>query len=273
LLKRVITAIIGLPLVIFVVIIGGWPLALMCLLASLMGLRELYRAFSKADKLVHVVGYIATIGYFFAIFIFGACQWLFIALALFIVFAQTCLVLFFNRLELEDVVVTVYGLLYVPFLLSFIVLVREFALGQYFVWLIFTAAFGCDTFAYITGVTVGRHKLVGSPSPKKSVEGLFGGVFGAALVGFVYGLFVMRFSDPGVDGFILICVIVSMIGAVFCIFGDMAASAIKRRKDIKDFSSLLPGHGGVMDRVDGVLFVAPLVYLAIYVMSHMGMFL
>lgn len=268
--KRVITAIIGLPVVIFIVIFGGWPLALMCLVASLMGLRELYRAFSKVDKAVHVIGYIAAIGYFIAIFVFGACQWLFIALALFIVFAQACLVLFFNQLELEDVIVTIYGLLYVPFLLGFILLVREFALGQYFVWLIFTAAFGCDTFAYLTGVTIGRRKLVGSPSPSKSVEGLIGGVLGAALVGFVYGFFIMHFRDPGVEGFILICVIVSLIGAIFCIFGDLAASAIKRRKDIKDFSSLLPGHGGVMDRVDGVLFVAPVVYLAVYVMYHAG---
>ncbi|MCL2362369.1 MAG: phosphatidate cytidylyltransferase [Defluviitaleaceae bacterium] len=260
-LKRIITAIIGLPFVIFLVIFGGWPLFLMCLVLALMGLRELYRAFSKADKFVHVIGYTCTIGYFIGIFIGGVGQWLFLALAFFIIIVQTFLVLFFNKLALEDVLVTIYGLLYVPFLLSFIILVREYTLGQYFIWLIFTAAFGCDTFAYMAGVTVGRHKLKNSPSPKKSVEGLIGGVLGAALVGFLYGFFIVRFFDPGVEHFILISVIVSLIGAALCIFGDMAASAIKRRTDIKDFSSLLPGHGGVIDRADGIMFVAPFVFL------------
>jgi len=268
--KRVITAMIGLPLVIFLVIFGDWPLALMCLAASLMGLRELYRALSTGDKPIHIIGYVATIGYFIAIFIFGTQHWLFISLALFIIITQCCLVVFFSKLAFEDIIITIYGLLYVPFLLSFIVLVREFTLGQYFVWLIFTSAFGCDTFAYITGVSIGKHKLTNSPSPKKSVEGLIGGILGAALVGFLYGFFIVQFANPNVEHFILISTIVSLIGAVFCIFGDMAASAIKRYKGVKDFSSLLPGHGGVMDRIDGVIFVAPFVLLSMYIMTHMG---
>jgi len=144
--------------------------------------------------------------------------------------------------------------------------VREAELGRYLVWLVFTSAFGCDTFAYITGVTLGRHKLKNSPSPKKSVEGLVGGVLGAALVGWLYGFFVMRFSAPEMAvNFVIFAAVVSAIGAVFCIFGDMAASAIKRRTGIKDFGALLPGHGGVLDRADSVIFVAPIVYLAVSV--------
>ena len=264
-IKRLITTIIGLPLVIYIVNNGGLPLLLLCMILSLIGLRELYRAFSKADKPIHCVGYIFTVGYFAVVFVFGAGHWLLIVLTLFIVGMQTMLVVLFNRLSLEDVIVTVYGFLYVPFLLSFIVLVREHGLGQYFIWLIFTSAFGCDTFAYITGVTLGRHKLKNTPSPSKSVEGIIGGVLGAALVGWLYGFFIVRFYNPAPEiNFVLFAIVVSLVGAIFCIFGDMAASAIKRRTRIKDFGTLLPGHGGVIDRADSVLVVAPIVFVAVF---------
>ena len=260
--KRVITAVIGLPMVIFMVYRGGWPLHLLCMILSLVGLRELYRAFSKADKFIHIIGYVATVAYFVAALYFGAGYWLLIALMLFIITAQTCMVVFFKQLSLTDIVVTVYGFLYVPFLLSFIVLVREHPLGTYYVWLIFTSAFGADTFAYIAGTTLGKHKLVNTPSPKKSVEGLIGGVLGAALLGLLYGFFMSRFADPEAAAYsMIIATVVSLFGAVFSVIGDMAASAIKRHVDIKDFGTLLPGHGGVLDRVDSIIVVAPIVYL------------
>ena len=265
--KRVITAAIGLPVVIFLVYHGGWPLLLMCLLIALVGLRELYLAFSKTDKPIHLVGYVATLVYFVAAQHFGVGYWLLIALMLFIITAQTCLVVFFKKLNLKDITVAIYGFLYVPFLLSFIILVREHPLGQYYVWLIFTSAFGCDTFAYMAGTTFGKRKLVNTPSPSKSVEGLIGGILGAALVGLVYGFFVSRFADPeGAAYSMIIATIISLFGAAFSIIGDMAASAIKRHTEIKDFGKLLPGHGGVLDRADSIIVVAPIVYLVMTVL-------
>ena len=269
-LKRLMTTIIGLPLVILIVNHGGWLLLLLCLVLSLVGLRELYRAFSKEDKPIHAVGYVSTVGYFGAVYAFGAGTWLLVAFALFIMGVQTCLVAFYNRVSLDEIITTVYGFLYVPFLLSFIVLVREHALGQYFVWLIFTSAFGGDTFAYITGVTLGRHKLKNTPSPSKSVEGVVGGVLGAALTGWLYGYFVVRFASPelGVN-IIVFATVLSAVGAVFSFIGDMAASAIKRRTGIKDFGALFPGHGGVLDRADSIMIVAPFIFLAISVLDKM----
>ena len=261
--KRILTTIVGLPLVIFIVNHGGWLLLMMCLALSLIGLRELYRAFHKADKPVHFVGYGFTIVYFIVALFFGVSHWIIVTIALFVVVSQAFLVAFFNDIALEDVTVTIYGFMYVPLLLSFIFLVRESHLGQFYVWLIFTSAFGCDSFAYITGISVGRHKLVNTPSPKKSVEGLIGGVLGAALIGFLYGFFVTRFAATEVPYIMIIATVVSLFGAMFSIMGDMAASAIKRRTGIKDFGALLPGHGGVVDRVDSVLFVAPFVFLAV----------
>ena len=266
-LKRLSTTIIGLPLVILLVNRGGWPLLLVCLIISLVGLRELYRAFSKADKAIHIVGYVFTVCYFVMVFIFGPQQWLIVAVTLFVIVVQTCLAVFFKHLSMEDIIITVYGFLYVPFLLSFIILVRGHELGQYYVWLIFTSSFGCDTFAYLTGTTIGRRKLTNSPSPSKTVEGLIGGAVGAALVGLLYGYFVARFADPGtVDSIIVNAMVISICGAVFSIIGDMAASAIKRRTGIKDFGNIFPGHGGVIDRIDSIIMVAPIVYLVMNVL-------
>jgi len=267
--------VIGLPLVIWVVNYGGLPLLLACTALALVGLRELYIAFSQTDKAIHIVGYLFTIGYYVTVFFFGPGYWLLISLTLFIITIQTCLVIFFKRLPLQDCITTVYGFLYVPFLLSFIILVREHELGTYYVWLIFTSSFGCDTFAYLTGRAFGRNKLKGSPSPSKSVEGLIGGTLGAALLGLLYGFFISRFIAADADAVPLIIIhstVISLIGAIFCIIGDMAASAIKRHTKIKDFGKLFPGHGGVIDRTDGMMIVAPIVYMAMNILIWIGSF-
>ena len=265
LLKRVLTGIIGLPIVLGLIYLGGLLLLIACGLLALVGLREVYTAFAKNDRRIHLVGYGFTVIYFAAIYFFGAGYWLLIALTFFIITVQSCLVAFYQKLTLEECVTTVYGFLYVPFLLSFIVLVREHNLGQYYVWLIFTSAFGADTFAYLTGTTIGRRKLTNSPSPSKSVEGIIGGVVGASLLGFGYGLFLSHFFSVD-ENFILNATVISFIGAGFSVIGDMAASAIKRRTDIKDFGNIFPGHGGVLDRIDSVVVAAPVVYMVMNVM-------
>ncbi|MCL2217648.1 MAG: phosphatidate cytidylyltransferase [Defluviitaleaceae bacterium] len=274
-LRRALTAVIGLPLVIYLVHVGGWALLVVLAALAVIGLREFYIAFSKTDKPIHGIGYFFTGAYFVAIYIFGAGYWLLIALTLFIVTVQACLVVFYKHLPLKECVSTVYGFLYVPFLLSFIALVRQHEYGgHFFVWLIFTASFGCDTFAYLTGVTIGRRRLKNSPSPSKSVEGLVGGIIGAGLVGLIFGFAYGNFSDafnPGISLHLiaLLAMGVSLVGAVFSIIGDMAASAVKRFCEIKDFGNVFPGHGGVLDRIDSVIIVAPIVYIAINILFRL----
>jgi phosphatidate cytidylyltransferase len=265
LLKRILTTVIGLPLVLMIIHLGGILLLIVCMLVGLVGLRELYIAFSKTDKPIHAVGYIATIGYYLAIYYFGPGYWLLISLTLFIIAVQTCLVVFFKNLPLEDCVTAVYGFLYVPFLLSFIVLVREHeALGAFYVWLIFTSSFGCDTCAYVTGMTLGKRKLKNTPSPSKSLEGLIGGIIGATLIGLLFGWIVTHFTNVEFEGnFMLNAAAISFVGAIFSVIGDMAASAIKRHTQIKDFGYIIPGHGGILDRLDSIIVVAPIVYLVI----------
>ncbi|MCL2839423.1 MAG: phosphatidate cytidylyltransferase [Defluviitaleaceae bacterium] len=263
--QRTLTALIGLPAVIYLVHIGSWPLLVVVGGFALAALREFYIAFSEKDKPVHFIGYFFTIGYFTAIHFFGMGQWLLITLVLFMVTVQTALIIFYRQLPLRECVSTVYGFLYVPFLLAFLVLVRQHVYGQYFVWLIFTAAFVCDTFAYLVGSAIGRRKLKNSPSPSKSLEGLVGGILGAGFIGFIYGFVLTRFVlayDPTFN-FILVATATSFLGAIFSIIGDMAASAVKRFCGIKDFSNVFPGHGGVLDRVDSILVVAPVIFVVV----------
>jgi len=269
-IKRVLTVVIGLPIVILLVHLGGPAILALCGVMALLGLRELYTAFHGQDRPIHYVGYGFTVVYFAAAFFLNPGLAVLFAVTGLIIGVQLCLVLFYGELSLDECVKVVYGALYVPFLLAFVVFVRQHELGSVFVWLIFASAFGCDTFAYIVGVNFGRHKLEDSPSPKKSVEGLFGGVFGAALVGGVYAFCITRFTDLAPEGFIPIAVFTCAFAAIFCILGDMAASAIKRQTGLKDFGGIFPGHGGVLDRIDSITLAAPVIFAALIAGTRAG---
>ena len=120
-------------------------------------------------------------------------------------------------------------------------------------FLIFICSWGCDTCAYAVGILFGKHKMAPVLSPKKSVEGGIGGIVGAALLGAAYGL-VFHLDWQG-------CVILCAAGGAVSQIGDLAASAIKRNHDIKDYGHLIPGHGGILDRFDSVIFTAPIIYV------------
>jgi phosphatidate cytidylyltransferase len=122
-----------------------------------------------------------------------------------------------------------------------------------FVWLVYIIAFGTDTFAYFTGKFFGKNKLYPEVSPNKTVEGAIGGIIGSTIISLIY------FNYLSINKYFYI-IIFSVSASVFSMAGDLTASKIKREYKIKDFGNLLPGHGGIMDRFDSVLFVAPTVY-------------
>lgn len=148
---------------------------------------------------------------------------------------------------------------YPSVLFCYLYLTRELAHGIYLVWLIFISSWICDTCAYLAGMAFGRHKLAPVLSPKKSVEGAVGGVVGSAVVGALFSAFLLAPASGRTD-VILPVALISAAGAVISQVGDLAASAIKRNHEIKDYGKLIPGHGGVMDRFDSVLFTAPVIY-------------
>lgn len=170
----------------------------------------------------------------------------------------------FPKYQASQVMAAFFSFFYGPVCLSFVYLTRELGLGGsaaagfYIVWLIWISAWGCDTCAYCAGMLFGRHKMSPALSPKKSVEGAIGGVVGAVALGAIYGLMIKeRIADERVP---LFFAVICGVGAMISMVGDLAASAVKRNADIKDYGKLIPGHGGVMDRFDSVIFTAPIIY-------------
>ncbi len=172
----------------------------------------------------------------------------------------------FPKYEASQVMSAFFCLVYAPVMFSFVYMTRQLPYGVYIVWMIFIASWICDTCAYVVGMTLGRHKLAPLLSPKKSVEGAVGGVLGSALVGALFGWLFVERVVPEVSftwGFALI----GALGAVISQVGDLAASAIKRNHQIKDYGKLIPGHGGIMDRFDSVIFAAPMIYFLALALS------
>lgn len=157
-----------------------------------------------------------------------------------------------------DVATAFTGTTYLTLFLMCIYLIRTMPYGKMYIWLPFILAWLTDTFAYFVGVFFGKHKLIPSVSPKKTIEGSVGGIFGAIITVVIY-LFVCS-SLTGFEPRYFSGIILSLICSVASQFGDLAASCIKRENNAKDFGSIMPGHGGVMDRFDSVIYISPLVY-------------
>lgn len=153
---------------------------------------------------------------------------------------------------------TFFGLFYVAIMLSYVYQARELPQGAFLVWLVFICSWGCDTCAYCVGVLIGKHKMAPKLSPKKSIEGAVGGVAGAALIGALYALAVNHFAQVGAP--VGMYAAIGAVGGLISMVGDLAASAIKRNHNIKDYGKLIPGHGGILDRFDSVIFTAPIIY-------------
>ena len=152
-----------------------------------------------------------------------------------------------------------FGLFYVAFMLSYVYQIRMLEQGAFLVWLVFICSWGCDTCAYCVGMLIGKHKMAPVLSPKKSIEGAVGGVVGAALLGALYALAVNHFA-AGTNASIGVYAAICAVGGLISQMGDLAASAIKRNHDIKDYGKLIPGHGGILDRFDSVIITAPIIF-------------
>ena len=147
-------------------------------------------------------------------------------------------------------------------IMSIALLRRQGDAGVYLYGLIFIGAWMTDTGAYFVGVLFGKYKLIPEVSPKKTIEGAFGGILGC-IAGFVlYGFIIQSVCDVKVN-YIAMIVIAAVI-AVVSQFGDLVASYIKREREIKDFGFIFPGHGGVLDRFDSIIAVAPSIYFITY---------
>ncbi len=254
----------GIVLVVLAVVIagaGGPVLFAAAGLISLTGLFELYRVMKIEKTLPAFIGYGAAALYYGLLwtgrdgYVTGLAVGLLMLLMAVYVFT-------FPKYKIGEIASVFFGVFYTAVMLSYLYRVRQMPDGGYLVWLVFLSSWGCDTCAYCVGMLFGRHRLAPVLSPKKSVEGAVGGVAGAAVLGFLYASLLGR-KMAGVGNPRLACAAACAIAAVISQVGDLAASAIKRDYQVKDYGRLIPGHGGVLDRFDSMIFTAPAIYFAI----------
>ena len=246
--------------------LGGWYLFFLCLFISLFGLFELYRVFKIEKSVLGIVGYSTTILYYVAL-LSDNDKLMALAVILGLMGTMTAYVITFPKYIASQVMCCIFGVMYVSVMLSYIYRTRTGIDGIYVVWLIFVSSWVSDTFAYFTGVLFGKHKMTPKLSPKKSIEGAVGGTLISTIVGAVYGYFVSGYISEVISFPALTFAIASFAGALLSIVGDLAASAIKRNYEIKDYGRLIPGHGGILDRFDSVIFTAPAVFWAVYIIN------
>ncbi len=260
-IKRITSALLGFPLVVIILVFGNkYIVDIAFAVVAALSLHEYFNAFKEKAHPVVWMGYVAS-----ALIAFIHIIPLEHAITIVSVLIPSAITILFleviitnMKINIKDIAITFFGICYIPLFIMFIPLIKGFENGEMLVWYIFACAWGTDIFAYMVGKWIGKHKF-SEISPNKSIEGCIGGIIGAVLISFLFTsifntFFEMQFSYAYT---ILISIVLSIVGQI----GDFAASSIKRYVGIKDFSNLIPGHGGMLDRIDSVIFIAPFAYM------------
>ncbi len=254
---RLLSSIVLMILMLFFVITGGNVLLAATAFLSIVGMMEFMRMAKIHKSVLAIPGYVS-VGVLYVLLLTQNMDKLVLLSVLYLLTAMVFYVVAFPKFRVEQILYLFFGFFYAGLMISYIYQVRMLSGGAFSVWLIFIAAWGSDVFAYCAGMLFGKHKAFPVLSPKKTWEGCVGGIIGAALVAVLYCLAMNHWFHQSfsVAQYAIVC----GCGAVISQIGDLAASAMKRNNEIKDYGKLIPGHGGVLDRFDSVIFVAPLVY-------------
>ena len=272
---RLISSIVLVIILATMLILGGNILWAFTMCISLIGLWELNRVLKNEKNVLGFTSYGGCILYYICLMlgekklsqvILNSNYFEIITLAL-LIGLMAAYVLTFPKYKAQDIWLSYFGFYYVAVMLSFIYKVRMIeGYGIYLIWLVFICSWVCDTCAYCVGMLIGKHKLAPHLSPKKTIEGAAGGIAGSVVVGGLYGMVLQNVIETQLTPIILFAVI-GGAGAVISMIGDLAASAIKRNYDVKDYGKLIPGHGGVLDRFDSVIATAPIIYFLFVVLA------
>lgn len=268
-ITRLLSGIVLLAAAALLFVVGGIWLVIALGILSLVGVYELFRIWGMEKHPLAIVTYVATVGCY-AMFIdypfnLGLHEIMPIIALLALL---TVYVIRYPKDHINQVAKSIFALIYVPVMMSFIYLLREYEMGEWLIWLVLISSWGADTCAYCVGKLIGKHHF-SELSPKKTIEGCVGGIVGAALIAFGYAWFV----PEGMGEYFILDVrimfpVVAAISALISQIGDLSASAIKRNYEVKDYGKIIPGHGGVLDRFDSVIFVAPFIYILLYVFAR-----
>lgn len=260
--KRIVTGIVGV-IVLLVILCSNnlYLLGAVVSVISLMAMYELYKVTGLWEyKHLIIAGGVFSV--FIMFFQFSGVSSFFGLMFFIIVTLFLFMILEYKKITFEKICMVFLISLIVPIFFLQIVKVRLLQNGEFLIYLIFIASFVTDAMAYFVGTAVGMHKFAPHISPNKTLEGAIGGLLGGGLgfVVFGYCMEYLFFFKPNYMYLFLF----GLISAVVAEIGDLAASAIKRQFAIKDYGDIMPGHGGVMDRFDSVLFVAPFIYLILF---------
>lgn len=256
--------------------IGGYPLAAALLAVSLIGYWELSKAMNNPNAVpgaersplpnkkkfdsMDIMAVVDIVLYYIVMVFLHDTSYQFAAVITFIVGILFAYVSKFPNLQIDRIANLIFAIIYCPVFLSFIYMTREFGDdGKWLIWLIVISSWGCDTFAYLFGRAYGKKKVFPTLSPNKSLAGCIGGVLSSGILGATYGYFYVC-KITGEKYIFIFTAVICMVGAFMGMAGDLVASGIKRHKGFKDYSKLIPGHGGVMDRFDSMLVCSVAVY-------------
>lgn len=260
-LTRIISALIGFPLVVLIMVIGNkHVISIGMAIIAILSMSEYLNAVSKKANPIKWVSYLSCV----LISLLGLVPTELYANVILAAIPIILLLLFLQVIVTEmktnfnDLVYTFVGIIYIAFCIGSMAMVRNLENGKILIWYIFWTGWATDVFAYAIGRRFGKHKF-SKVSPKKSIEGCVAGTIGAIIVALVYTYFINLYSsvDYSYIHIAVISLILSLVGQV----GDFAASTIKRYVEIKDYSNLIPGHGGMLDRIDSIMFIAPFAYM------------
>ena len=259
-IKRITSGLLRFPLVLIILLIGNRYIVDIALaIIALLAMNEYFNAVQKVSNPVRWVGYLScfsiAIIHLVPVESLNMVVTLSVPTILLILFAQV--IATDMKTSFKDIAYTFLGIFYVVFFMMFVAFIDGMQNGKILIWYAIIAAWGTDIFAYFIGKHFGKHKF-SKVSPKKSIEGCIAGAVGAILLMLLYTYVANTFWGMNYSyGFIaMIGLILSLIGQI----GDFAASSIKRYVDIKDYSNLIPGHGGMLDRIDSLIFLAPFAY-------------
>ena len=260
--QRLFSGVILVVLALLVLSKGGVLLFGVLLACSLIGIYELCRVVSVERKLAGVLAYLGGTGIYVLLWN-GLSKYDMALMTGLLLVLLADFVITYPKYRTEQITVSFFSVFYVAVMFSYIYRVRIMPDGDALVWLIVLSSWGCDTCAYVFGMLFGRKHFAPVLSPKKTVEGAVGGFLGAALLGFVFAC-VFEADLKELRNPQLACAFACGVAGLLSMIGDLAASAIKRDHEVKDYGRLIPGHGGILDRFDSMLFTAPAIYFALY---------
>jgi phosphatidate cytidylyltransferase len=248
---RVLTALIGIPAIIALIWFGMLPFLIFINIFVIIAVKEIINMFQKNKIKIFIIP-----TYFFSIVIilqtyFYNDYYISDIVFIFLIFLCFCVIL--KKSSMESITFSLFIILYIPFLTRYLLLLRAEKNGFILLLALFLLTWAYDTGAYFIGKRFGRIKLNEKISPKKTVEGLVGGLIFTVVIAILIGEFYINLN---ILYSIVLGIIISFSGQI----GDLFESQIKRKSKIKDSGNILPGHGGVLDRIDSLLFSTPIFY-------------